>query len=81
MGVHSTRQHWVTVRTATCNALRGLLYVFGVVLRGGRKARLKALGEQRAQIDEQLPAIMRGLVDGQIRTLGQLQQRIDTLER
>jgi transposase len=31
------------VRTATVNALRGLLYEFGVVLRGGRRAGLKAL--------------------------------------
>ena len=80
LALHRTRTHWISVRTATCNALRGLLYEFGVVLRGGRKAGLKALGEQRAQIDEQLPAIMRGLVDGQLQTLSQLQQRIDTLE-
>lgn len=80
LALHRTRTHWISVRTATCNALRGLLYEFGVVLRGGRKAGLKALREQRAQIDEQLPAIMHGLVDGQLQTLSQLQQRIDTLE-
>jgi hypothetical protein len=68
------------VRKATVNALRGLLYEFGVVLRGGRKAGLKALAEQRAQIDEQVPQIMRGLVDGQLHTLSQVQQRIDQLE-
>ncbi|MFO1196020.1 MAG: hypothetical protein U1E86_03500 [Burkholderiaceae bacterium] len=45
--------------------LRGLLYEFGVVLRRTR-GRLKALGEQRAVIDEQLPAAMRVLVDGQL---------------
>ena len=80
MALHRTRQHWVSVRTATVNALRGLLYEFGVVLRGGRKAGLKALAEQRAQIDEQLPQLMRGLVDGQLKTLTQVQQRIDELE-
>jgi transposase len=80
MALHRTRSHWVTVRTATINALRGLLYEFGVVLHGGRTAGLKALGQQRAEIDAQLPAVMRTLVDGQLQTLAQLQQRIDELE-
>jgi transposase len=80
LALHRTRSHWVSVRTATVNALRGLLYEFGVILRGGRKAGLKALGEQRAQIDEQVPQIMRGLVDGQLQALTQVQQRIDQLE-
>ena len=80
LALHRTRSHWVSVRTATVNALRGLLYEFGVVLRGGRKAGLKALAEQRAQIDEQVPQIMRGLVDGQLQALSQVQQRIEQLE-
>ena len=58
LALHRTRSHWMSVRTATVNALRGLLYEFGVVLRGGRKAGLKALAEQRAHIDEQVPPIM-----------------------
>lgn len=81
LALHRTRSHWVSVRTATVNALRGLLYEFGVVLRGGRKAGLKALVEQRAEIDEQLPQIMRGLVDGQLQMVAYLQQRIDALEK
>ena len=80
LALHRTRSHWVSVRTATVNALRGLLYEFGVVLRGGRKAGLKALAEQRAQLDEQVPQIMRDLVDGQLHTLSQVQQRIEQLE-
>lgn len=80
LALHRTRSHWVSVRTATVNSLRGLLYEFGVVLRGGRQAGMKALGEQRAAIDEQLPATMRGLVDGQLHTLAQLGQRIEQLE-
>lgn len=80
LSLHRARSHWVSVRTATVNALRGLLYEFGVVLRGGRKAGLEALAEQRAAIDQQLPAVMRNLLDGQLHTLQQLQQRIDELE-
>lgn len=81
LALHRTRSHWVSVRTATVNSLRGLLYEFGVVLRGGRKAGLKALAEQRAVIDEQIPQTMRVLVDGQLQTLVQIGERIDALER
>ena len=80
LSLHRLRAHWVSVRTATLNALRGLLYEFGVVLRGGRQAGLKALAEQRAQIDTQLPAVMQRLVDGQLQMIGQLQARIEALE-
>lgn len=80
LALHRTRSHWISVRTATVNSLRGLLYEFGVVLRGGRKAGLKALAEQRALIDEQIPPAMRTLVDGQLQTLGQIGERIDALE-
>lgn len=78
--LHRTRQHWVSVRTATVNALRGLLYEFGVVLRGGRQAGLKALAEQRAAIDAQLPEAMCRLVNGQLQSLAQVNERIDELE-
>jgi len=81
LALHRTRSHWVSVRTATVNSLRGLLYEFGVVLRGGRQAGLKALAEQRVVIDEQIPATMRTLVDGQLNTLQHIGQRIEQLER
>ncbi|HEX7478501.1 MAG TPA: IS110 family transposase [Polyangiales bacterium] len=78
--LHRTRQHWVSVRTATINALRGTLYEFGVTLTGGRQAGLKALGAQRAQIDAQVPATVQRLVDGQLATLKDIERRIDELE-
>jgi transposase len=81
LALHRTRSHWVSVRTATVNSLRGLLYEFGVVLRGGRQAGLKALAVQRAAIDEQIPATMRALVDGQLHTLRHVAERIEQLER
>ncbi len=36
LSLHRVRAQWVKVRTQTVNALRGLLYEFGVVLPGGR---------------------------------------------
>src|SRR5690606_37370941 len=110
LALHRTRSHWVSVRTATVNSLRGLLYEVGVVVRGGRadgvsvgtaavnslgglvyevggvvrggrKGGLKALVEQRALIEAQIPATMRALVDGQLQMLASIGQRIDQLER
>lgn len=81
LSLHRARSHWVSVRTATVNSLRGLLYEFGVVLRGGRQAGLKALGEQRAAIDEQIPQPMRTLLDAQLQMLGHIGDRIEQLER
>ena len=80
LSLHRTRQHWVSVRTATINALRGTLYEFGVTLPGGKQAGLKALGAHRAQIDEMVPATMQRLIDGQLATLKDIQRRIDELE-
>jgi transposase len=80
LSLHRTRQHWVSVRTATINALRGLLYEFGVVLPGGRRAGLKALGAHRAQIDARVPATMQRLVDGQLATLEHIERDIERLE-
>jgi len=80
MALHRTRQHWVGVRTATVNALRGLLYEFGVVLPGGKQAGLNALGTHRAQIDAKVPDTMRRLIDGQLDTLKDIARRIDQLE-
>ncbi len=80
LALHRARQHWVSVRTGTINALRGLLYEFGVVLPGGKQTGLKALGTHRAEIDAQVPQTMRRLVDGQLATLADIECRIEQLE-
>ena len=80
MSLHRTRSHWVSVRTATINMLRGLLYEFGVVLPGGKKAGLKTMSARRAQIEDQLPQLMSRLVDLQLETLKGVERSIDQLE-
>jgi transposase len=80
LALHRSRQHWVSVSTATINALRGLLYEFGVVLPKGRHAGLKALRSQRAQIDARLPEPMRRLTDVQLHALHDIEQHIEQLE-
>ena len=80
MSLHRTRSHWVSVRTATINMLRGLLYEFGVWLPGGKKAGLKTIGAKRAEVDDQLPPLMRRLVDLQLEALKDVERSIDQLD-
>jgi transposase len=81
LSLHRTRTHWVEVRTATINAMRGLLYEFGVFLPKGKSIALKAIGEQRADIDEKLPTTMVRLLDEQLRTLREIDANVKTMER
>ena len=74
--LHRMRQHWVDVRTATVNSLRGVLYEFGVVLPVGKNAGLAALGKRRAEIDPGLPQMMVRLMDRQLEALGQIEQHV-----
>lgn len=80
LALHRMRSHWVCVRTATINALRGLLYEFGVTLPVGKHAGLKALAQRRAEIDAQLPATMVRLVDAQLQALAEVQGHVQALE-
>lgn len=81
LSVHRLRSHWVQVRTATVNALRGLLYEFGIAPPKGRPAGLRWLAEQRAHIDAQLPPVMVRLLEAQLQALGQLDEQVQALER
>ena len=80
LSVHRVRSHWMQVRTATINALRGLLYEFGVVLPKGRRAALRLLAEQRGQIESQLPGVMVQLLDSQLQALRVLDEQLAGLE-
>jgi transposase len=77
LALHRTRSHWVCVRTATINALRGLLYEFGVVLPGGKCAGLKALRQARADIDARLPESMVRLMEQQLWALQQIDTNVE----
>lgn len=80
LALHRMRSHWVCTRTATINALRGLLYEFGVTLPVGKQAGLKALAARRAEIDAQLPATMVRLLDAQLSALDDVQRHVQALE-
>ena len=80
LSLHRMREHWKSIRTATINALRGLLYEFGVVLPKGRTDGLKALAQRRADIDTTLPQTMCRMIDAELSMLAEVQKRMDDLE-
>jgi transposase len=81
LAVHRMRSHWVQVRTASLNALRGLLYEFGIVLPKGKPAALRWLVEHCAQMEAQLPGAMVRLLQAQMQALRDLQEQVKALER
>lgn len=80
LSLHRMRAHWVTVRTATINALRGLLYEFGVMLPRGKALGLKTLNARRAEFDAMLPALMQRLVDQQLEALRHVERQVQHVE-
>lgn len=78
--LHRTRSHWISIRTATVNALRSMLYEFGIVLPQGRLQAIKTLGQERAMIDASLPATLKRLVDSQLQALREIDGQIQTVE-
>lgn len=81
LSLHRMRTHWICVGTATINALRGLLYEFGIALPVGRQAALKTLAAQRADIDSKLPAAMVRLIEAQLLALKQVEDNVQVFER
>lgn len=80
LAVHRMRTHWVSVRTASANALRGHLYEFGIAVPKGRKVLVRWLAEHRAQVQAQLPPLMVRLVDEHLQALRQLDEHIQAAE-
>lgn len=80
MSLHRMRAHWICMRTATINALRGLLYEFGVVLPQGKALGLKTLSTRRADFDALLPALMQRLVDQHLAALRQMDVEVKRIE-
>ena len=78
---HRVRTHWVSLRTATVNQLRGMLYEYGVVAPKGRKKVLEWVGQHRAQIEQQVPPMVVQLMDQQLQALREFDERIATNER
>jgi transposase len=81
LSLHRTRAQWVSVRTATINSMRGLLYEFGVVLPKGRCIGIGEITQRRAAIDGMLPPTMIRLLDEQLRTVREIERNVKAMDR
>lgn len=78
---HRVRSHWVSLRTATVNQLRSMLYEFGIVAPRGRKIVVRWVAEHRVQIEQQVPPLVVQLMDQQLQALRDLDENIAANER
>ena len=78
---HRVRSHWVSLRTATVNQMRSMLYEYGIVAPKGRKTVVGWVAEHRAQIEQQVPPLVVQLMQQQLQTLRELDERIAANER
>lgn len=81
LALHRLRAQLMKFRIMQTNALRGLLYEFGVVFPQGHTALLKALPDTLAALDTQLPAMLLDSLREQWARVQQMQVEIDVIER
>lgn len=81
LALHRMRAQLMKFRIMQTNALRGLLYEFGIVLPEGHTALLKALPDTLAALDTQLPAMLLDSLREQWARVQQMQVEIDRIER
>ncbi len=58
LALHRMRMSLIKFRTVQVNQLRGLLYEFGVTLKGGQLAGLSEMQQRMAEIEETLPGML-----------------------
>jgi len=81
LSLHRMRALLVKFRTMQVNQLRGLLYEFGVTLRGGRLAGLSEIRKRMAQLESELPGMLWIGLQDQLRRIDELDQDIAQIEK
>jgi len=83
LSLHRIRQQLMKVRIMQTNALRGLLYEFGIVLPEGHKKLLQSVQAElaKAQQDNRLPDMVVLSVQEQLKRVDALQDDIDQLDK
>lgn len=81
LALHRIRAQLMKFRIMQTNALRGLLYEFGVILPEGHTALLKALPQALVDLEAKLPDMLIQSLREQWRRVEQMQDDIDQIER
>jgi transposase len=81
-GLHRLRSTWVATRTARINSLRGILREFGVAIPTGRRHVVPHVRALLEDVDDGgVPGLLRDALGAAIREIGELEDRIDAIER
>ena len=81
LALHRMRSSLVKSRTSQINQLRGLLYEFGIALRGGRQAGLQQIRGRMAEIESTLPTLLFTAIKDQLERILNLDAEIEGIER
>jgi transposase len=81
LALHRMRSQLMKMRIMRTNALRGLLYEFGIVLPEGHYALLQKIKPELAKAEDRLPGVITESVLEQLVRIGKLQEDIDQLDR
>lgn len=81
LALHRMRQSLVKFRTMQVNQLRGLLYEFGINLKGGRQAGLAEMKQRMAEMEHTVPGLLLEAVQEQLKRLDAVEVDLQSIER
>ncbi|MDC8446520.1 MAG: IS110 family transposase, partial [Nitrosomonas sp.] len=81
LALYRMRLSLIKFRTMQVNQLRGLLYEFGVTLKGGRQAGLAEIQQRIVELEETLPGMLFEAVKEQLKRLDGIELDVQVIER
>ena len=81
LGLHRMRSQLLKFRTAQINQLRGLLYEYGITIKGGRRAGLADIRARSAELEGLVPTFLWEAVNEQLARLKTLDQEMRSIEQ
>ncbi len=81
LSLHRMRSQLLKFRTAQINQLRGLLYEYGITIKGGRRAGLADIRARLAEFESIVPTFLWEAVNEQLARLKTLDQEIRSIEQ
>ncbi|SFE38142.1 IS110 family transposase, partial [Nitrosomonas sp. Nm166] len=81
LALHRMRLSLIKFRTMQVNQLRGLLYEFGITLKGGRPAGLAEIQQRMAELEEILPGMLFEAVKEQLKCIDEIEADVQHIER
>lgn len=80
LALHRMRMALVKFRTMQVNQLRGLLYEFGITLKGGRQAGLAEMKQRLVELEETVPGMLFDAIRDQLVRLDGIEADIEGIE-